>query len=169
MVIPLKPTMWPAYSLRTSRSAGWYSSTPSRARGENSSPMTSASPSTPSWVRTSVAVVVAAVPIAHQETDQALVGLVHLLLAPREADPRRVHDREVGRHGVVEPDEAVVEDADGVLGYDFGVTAMTASLPGPYVGTSGFSYASWRGGFYPADAKPKEFLRRFGERLRPSS
>jgi uncharacterized protein YecE (DUF72 family) len=44
-------------------------------------------------------------------------------------------------------------------------TAMTSRLTGPYVGTSGFSYASWRGGFYPADAKPNEFLRRYGERL----
>jgi uncharacterized protein YecE (DUF72 family) len=42
---------------------------------------------------------------------------------------------------------------------------MSARLTGPYVGTSGFSYASWRGGFYPAEAKPPEFLRRYGERL----
>lgn len=42
---------------------------------------------------------------------------------------------------------------------------MTSRLTGPYVGTSGFSYPSWRGGFYPADAKPSEFLRRYGERL----
>ncbi len=55
------------------------------------------------------------VPLAHQEADQALVGLVHLLLAPGEADPRAVHDREVVRHRAVEPDEAVVEDADGVV------------------------------------------------------
>ena len=34
-----------------------------------------------------------------------------------------------------------------------------------YVGTSGFSYASWRGGFYPADARPEEFLRYYAERL----
>ena len=34
-----------------------------------------------------------------------------------------------------------------------------------YVGTSGFSYATWRGGFYPADAKPPEFLRFYAERL----
>src|SRR5207244_13568265 len=49
---------------------------------------------------------------------QALVCLVHLLLAPGEAHAGRVHDREVGRHRVVQPDEAVVEDANGVLGYD---------------------------------------------------
>jgi len=34
-----------------------------------------------------------------------------------------------------------------------------------YVGTSGFSYATWRGGFYPAESKPLEFLRFYAERL----
>jgi uncharacterized protein YecE (DUF72 family) len=34
-----------------------------------------------------------------------------------------------------------------------------------YVGTSGFSYASWKPGFYPADAKPRDFLRHYAERL----
>jgi uncharacterized protein YecE (DUF72 family) len=34
-----------------------------------------------------------------------------------------------------------------------------------YVGASGFSYASWKPGFYPPDAKPDEFLRRYAERL----
>jgi uncharacterized protein YecE (DUF72 family) len=42
---------------------------------------------------------------------------------------------------------------------------MTSRLTGPYVGTSGFSYGSWRGGFYPEGAKPSEFLRAYGERL----
>lgn len=42
---------------------------------------------------------------------------------------------------------------------------MTTRLTGPYVGTSGFSYATWRGGFYPPDAKPAEFLKSYGERL----
>jgi uncharacterized protein YecE (DUF72 family) len=42
---------------------------------------------------------------------------------------------------------------------------MSTRLTGAYVGTSGFSYPSWRSGFYPADAKPPEFLRRYGERL----
>jgi uncharacterized protein YecE (DUF72 family) len=42
---------------------------------------------------------------------------------------------------------------------------MPTRLTGPYVGTSGFSYGSWRGDFYPADAKPNEFLRRYAERL----
>jgi uncharacterized protein YecE (DUF72 family) len=39
-------------------------------------------------------------------------------------------------------------------------TLATAS-----VGTSGFSYPTWRGAFYPADAKPTDFLRLYAERL----
>ena len=35
-----------------------------------------------------------------------------------------------------------------------------------YTGTSGFSYASWRGGFYPAGAAPDELLRHYARRLR---
>lgn len=34
-----------------------------------------------------------------------------------------------------------------------------------YAGASGFSYPSWKPGFYPAEAKPDEFLRRYAERL----
>jgi len=34
-----------------------------------------------------------------------------------------------------------------------------------YVGSSGFSYPSWRGGFYPSDAKPAEFLELYAKRL----
>jgi uncharacterized protein YecE (DUF72 family) len=45
------------------------------------------------------------------------------------------------------------------------VTATPPSVTGPYVGTSGFSYPSWRGGFYPDGAKPAEFLRFYSERL----
>jgi uncharacterized protein YecE (DUF72 family) len=45
------------------------------------------------------------------------------------------------------------------------VTATAASVPGLYVGTSGFSYPSWRGGFYPENAKASEFLERYAERL----
>ena len=40
---------------------------------------------------------------------------------------------------------------------------MPASVSGAYVGTSGFSYPSWRGGFYPADADPKTFLSLYAE------
>ena len=45
------------------------------------------------------------------------------------------------------------------------MVATPASLTGAYVGTSGFAYPSWRGGFYPADAKPGEFLERYAEVL----
>jgi len=46
------------------------------------------------------------------------------------------------------------------------VTATKASVPGLYVGTSGWSYPSWRPGFYPADVKPPEFLHYYSERFR---
>ncbi|MDX6507069.1 MAG: hypothetical protein QOG06_1713 [Gaiellaceae bacterium] len=45
------------------------------------------------------------------------------------------------------------------------MTATRASLARAYVGTSGWSYPTWRGGFYPADARPKDFLRHYSERL----
>ena len=45
------------------------------------------------------------------------------------------------------------------------MVATPASLTGAYVGTSGFSYPSWRGGFYPEKAKPSEFLELFAEHL----
>ena len=35
----------------------------------------------------------------------------------------------------------------------------------PYVGTSGFSYATWKPDFYPSGAKPRDFLRHYAERL----
>src|SRR6476619_5871799 len=34
-----------------------------------------------------------------------------------------------------------------------------------HVGTSGWSYPSWRGAFYPADADPKTFLSFYAERF----
>ncbi len=34
-----------------------------------------------------------------------------------------------------------------------------------YAGASGFSYPSWKGGFYPADARPEGFLRLYAERV----
>src|SRR5690242_6923340 len=37
---------------------------------------------------------------------------------------------------------------------------------GLYVGTSGWSYPSWRPGFYPAGTKPEDFLRFYAERFR---
>jgi len=36
---------------------------------------------------------------------------------------------------------------------------------GLYVGTSGFSYPSWKPGFYPPEAKPADFLHFYGKRL----
>lgn len=46
-----------------------------------------------------------------------------------------------------------------------GVTAISSSVTGLYVGTSGWSYPSWKPGFYPPEAKPAEFLRFYAERL----
>ncbi len=43
--------------------------------------------------------------------------------------------------------------------------AMAPTLATASVGASGFSYPSWRPGFYPAAAKPEEFLRSYSERL----
>ena len=45
------------------------------------------------------------------------------------------------------------------------MTATAPSVPGLYVGTSGWSYPSWKPGFYPADAKPAEFLAHYAARL----
>jgi uncharacterized protein YecE (DUF72 family) len=45
------------------------------------------------------------------------------------------------------------------------VTVTKPSVPGLYVGTSGWSYPSWRPGFYPAGTKPNEFLGHYAERL----
>lgn len=45
------------------------------------------------------------------------------------------------------------------------MTATPASVTRAYVGASGFSYPTWKGGFYPADAKPADFLRLYAERL----
>jgi uncharacterized protein YecE (DUF72 family) len=45
------------------------------------------------------------------------------------------------------------------------MTATPARVPGAYVGASGFSYATWKPGFYPAGARPEDFLRLYAERL----
>src|SRR6185312_13423604 len=45
------------------------------------------------------------------------------------------------------------------------VVVTESSLARLLVGASGFSYPSWRGGFYPEDARPEEFLARYAERL----
>jgi uncharacterized protein YecE (DUF72 family) len=45
------------------------------------------------------------------------------------------------------------------------MTATPASVTRAHVGASGFSYPSWRPGFYPADARPEDFLRLYAERM----
>ena len=45
------------------------------------------------------------------------------------------------------------------------MTATKVSVPRAYVGTSGWSYPTWRPGFYPSGTKPGEFLRHYAERL----
>ena len=45
------------------------------------------------------------------------------------------------------------------------MAATRGSVRGAQVGASGFSYPSWRDGFYPADARPEDFLRLYAERL----
>jgi uncharacterized protein YecE (DUF72 family) len=45
------------------------------------------------------------------------------------------------------------------------MAATPVTVAGAYVGTSGFAYPSWRGAFYPAGARPEEFLRLYAERL----
>jgi hypothetical protein len=45
------------------------------------------------------------------------------------------------------------------------VTATSPSVTRAYVGASGFSYPEWRGSFYPADAKPPDFLGHYASRL----
>ncbi len=51
-----------------------------------------------------------------------------------------------------------------------GITSLVAaigtpSVAGAYVGTSGFSYPTWRPRFYPARTPQKDFLRAYAERL----
>ncbi|MGZ4258529.1 MAG: DUF72 domain-containing protein, partial [Gaiellaceae bacterium] len=45
------------------------------------------------------------------------------------------------------------------------MTATPASVAGLYVGTSGWSYPTWRPGFYPVDVRPPDFLRHYAERF----
>jgi uncharacterized protein YecE (DUF72 family) len=39
------------------------------------------------------------------------------------------------------------------------------NVPAVHVGTSGWSYTSWRRGFYPREVAPREFLRFYAERF----
>jgi uncharacterized protein YecE (DUF72 family) len=45
------------------------------------------------------------------------------------------------------------------------VAIAESSLSGVHVGTSGWSYPSWKPGFYPAGTSSKEFLRYYAERF----
>ena len=45
------------------------------------------------------------------------------------------------------------------------MAATSPRVTGAYVGTSGFSYPTWRPDFYPAGARPEEFLRLYAQRL----
>ncbi|HEY6836066.1 MAG TPA: DUF72 domain-containing protein [Gaiellaceae bacterium] len=45
------------------------------------------------------------------------------------------------------------------------MTATPASLSGAYVGTSGWSYPSWRPDFYAVGSRPEDFLRQYAERF----
>jgi uncharacterized protein YecE (DUF72 family) len=45
------------------------------------------------------------------------------------------------------------------------VTATGASVPGAYVGTSGWSYRPWRGAFYPEKTRSADFLNFYAARL----
>jgi len=42
---------------------------------------------------------------------------------------------------------------------------MTSRVDGAFVGTSGWSYPTWKPGFYPAGTQQREFLRYYAERL----
>ncbi len=45
------------------------------------------------------------------------------------------------------------------------MTAISRTLARAQVGTSGFSYSTWRPGFYPAEARPRDFLGVYSGRL----
>jgi uncharacterized protein YecE (DUF72 family) len=45
------------------------------------------------------------------------------------------------------------------------ITAMSASVPTLYVGTSGWAYPSWKPGFYPAGTASGDFLRFYAEQF----
>ena len=126
------------------------------------------------------------VAVAHQEPDQSLVRLVQLLLLAGERDPGAVGDGEVARHHPVEPHEPVIQNANRVVGCHFdrggqrdrecsgeggrsrcsplgcGVTLAQVTA---YIGTSGFSYPSWKPGFYPAGTRQGDFLRLYSQQL----
>src|ERR1044072_1377692 len=52
-----------------------------------------------------------------------------------------------------------------VSGITSAVVDTSASVSGAYVGTSGWSYPSWRPDFYPVGTKPEDFLRHHAQRF----
>ncbi len=52
-----------------------------------------------------------------------------------------------------------------MLAPEVSVSLITVARAHLYVGTSGFSYASWKPDFYPAGTKANEFLRVYSEQL----
>src|SRR5918997_297464 len=46
------------------------------------------------------------------------------------------------------------------------VATGAASLAGVHVGASGWSYPSWKPGFYPAGTDSRDFLRHYAKRFR---
>jgi len=60
----------------------------------------------------------------------------------------------------------VVEDTNGISAVTLSVVAKgESSLAMVHVGTSGWSYPSWKPGFYPAGTNAKEFLRFYAGRF----
>ena len=53
-----------------------------------------------------------AVSLAHQKADQAVIALVHRLLAGAERDASGIDDREIVGHRRVESDEAIGKDVN---------------------------------------------------------
>ena len=45
------------------------------------------------------------------------------------------------------------------------MTAIESSLARAYVGSSGFSYSAWQGGFYPTGSRESDFLALYAEQL----
>ena len=110
-----------------------------------------------------------AVPVAHQEADQALVRLVHLRLAPGEArrgrrsrprgrrPSRRRGARSRGR-GPGSCRRGSLRSRSRARDPSSASRTETIRAMAIKIGTSGWSYPSWRPGFYPDGLQPAEFL-----------
>ncbi len=104
--------------------------------------------------------------VLHQEADETRIAVGHLVGGLVEGDPGSVDDCEVRGEGAVEGKEAVIENGDAVLGYHFRRRGHRAESSGGICRHLGWSYPSWRPGFYPAGTKPADFLRYYAERFR---